>query len=325
MPAIDYLDEQILEQLFEDGRKSFVEIGKACNTPYEVIIKRYKEMKKKGIIIGATTQVNYRFFGFNYMGIVVIDTGEKDAEELKKFIQTIPNVISVLSTYKKYSITAIVKLTNIQELDEIKDKIKKQSPTPGLTIYSNLWVEEKNMPENLFLLSPQREQTENRINKKEKTPEEQITFDDLDIQLIDKLSENGRQPFSEIAEELKSSVDTIIRRYDKLKKNKVLKVIIRIDPKKIGYQANAVFLVSLLSQGSIETTINSLSKMRNIVMLAKLVGEADIFLLSLIKDFNEYFSIRNQISKLPFTRILRVEIDETIPVFPFIAEQMSSF
>ncbi|HEY9757782.1 MAG TPA: hypothetical protein V6C97_21610, partial [Oculatellaceae cyanobacterium] len=32
MTTIDHLDEQILAQLLDDGRKSLVEIGKTCNT-----------------------------------------------------------------------------------------------------------------------------------------------------------------------------------------------------------------------------------------------------------------------------------------------------
>lgn len=322
MPTIDELDEQILEQLFEDGRKSFVEIGKACNTPYEVIIKRYKEMTKKGIIIGATTQINYRFYGIKYMGTIAIDTDD-NTEELKKFLQTIPNVVGIRSAVKRYGTTAILQLTNIQELEEIKEKIRKNAPVTGLSLDSNLWVDIRNEPEKLFL--NKKEQTENEPDNSAKNSQELIEFDDIDIQLIDSLSKDARRPFSEIASEIKTSVDTIIRRYERLRKKKVIKVVIQIDPRKIGFQAQASFYVSIQSKGSIEATVNSLSKMRNLYQVTKIMGDADLFLLALVRDFNEYFAIREEIAQLPATKLLRSEVNRVALVFPGPSLHMSTF
>lgn len=321
MPAIDQLDEHILEQLLEDGRKSFVEIGKVCNTPYEVIIKRYKEMKKKGIIVGATTQINYRFYGIRYMGTIAIDT-EENAEELKKFLHTIPNVATVLSAYRKFGISVILYLTSVQELEEIKEKIRKHSPIAGLSLNSSLWIDIRNMPENLFIHSKPvgQDRPENQSSV-----QELIELDDTDIQLIDSLTKNARRPFSKIAKEIGTSVDTVIRRYDRLRKKKVLKVVIQIDPRKVGYQAQASFLVSIQSNGSMDDTINSLSKMQNVFQLTKIMGDADLFLLSIVRDFNEFFTLREEIAKLPGAKLLRSETGEIAPVFPGPALHMSTF
>jgi len=322
MSAIDQLDEQILSQLLQDGRKSFVDIGKECNTPYETIIKRYKEMKKQGIIIGATNQINYRFYGIKYMGTIAIDTGEEDVEKLKEFLNTTPNVGSILTSYKKYSLTAILYLTNIQEFEEIKEKIRKYSSITTLGIKSNLWVDIKNIPENLFLKCPEQAKKEAGNNV---TREECIEFDDIDIQLIDSLSKDARRPFSKIAQEIGTSVDTVIRRYERLKKKKVIKVVIQIDPRKVGFQATAAFYLSIQSQGTVDTVVNSLSKMRYVYLITKIMGEADLFVLSAVKDFNDFFSLRDQIAKLPFTRIVAAEINDVQNVFPGPSLHMSTF
>lgn len=321
MPTIDQLDEQILEQLLEDGRKSFVEIGKVCNTPYESIIKRYKEMEKQGIIVGATTQINYRFYGIRYMGTIAIDI-DGDPEELKKFLQTIPNVVGIRSAIKKFGITAILQLTNIQEIEEIKEKIRKDSPIAVLGLDSNLWLDLRNMPENLFLT---KKTYENEKDYSQKNIQDIIEFDDIDIQLIGSLAKDARRPFSKIASEIGTSVDTIIRRYERLVKRKVIKVVIQIDPRKIGYLAQASFYISIQSKGSTEETVNNLSKIRNVYQLTKTMGDADLFLFALVKDFNEYFSLRQEIATQPSLKLLRSEVNPVSSVFPGTSLHMSTF
>jgi DNA-binding Lrp family transcriptional regulator len=323
MPTIDQLDEQILEQLLKDGRKSFVEIGKDCNTPYESIIKRYKEMKKKGIIVGATNQINYRFYGIRYMGTISIDTNDS-TDELIKFLQTIPNVVGIRPVVRKYGTIAILRLTTIQELEEIKDKIRKNAPVSGLSLDSNLWLDLRNEPEKLFLNNNGNGKTP-KETERPASNQEPMEFDDIDIQLIDSLSKDARRPLSEIANEIKTSVDTIIRRYDRLIKKKVIKVVIQIDPRKIDFQAQASFYVSIQSKGSIEETINSLSKMRNIYQVTKIMGDADLYLSALVRDFNEYFRLREEIAQLPAAKLLSSEVNRAGPVFPGPSLHMSTF
>ncbi len=65
-------------------------------------------------------------------------------------------------------------------------------------------------------------------------------IDRIDTEIIEKLAVNGRTTFKEIATELKVSTDTISKRYAKLKQNGDLKVVIQIDPTKIGYSAFAI-------------------------------------------------------------------------------------
>jgi len=56
MTEIDVINSKILKELLRDGRKSFAEIAKECKTSKDVIAKRYKQMKSKGIIVGVTIQ-----------------------------------------------------------------------------------------------------------------------------------------------------------------------------------------------------------------------------------------------------------------------------
>ena len=57
------------------------------------------------------------------------------------------------------------------------------------------------------------------------------------MQIVEKLTKNGRLPFSKIAQEIGASTDTVARRYEKLRKNNFIKVSIQINPLELGYQA----------------------------------------------------------------------------------------
>jgi len=53
---------------------------------------------------------------------------------------------------------------------------------------------------------------------KEVNIEELIKLNEVDLQIVDMLSNDSRLPFRKIAEEIGVSIDTIARRYERLKK-----------------------------------------------------------------------------------------------------------
>ncbi|HLN89742.1 MAG TPA: Lrp/AsnC family transcriptional regulator, partial [Candidatus Binatia bacterium] len=65
MNGLQPIDVTILQELLKDGRKSFTTIAKECNTSKDVIWNHYRELKKAGIIVGATIQFNYQKFGYS--------------------------------------------------------------------------------------------------------------------------------------------------------------------------------------------------------------------------------------------------------------------
>jgi len=165
-----------------------------------------------------------------------------------------------------------------------------------------------------------------RVNNQEKNDEKkEIIIDEMDIQLIEKLSKNGRCPFSKIAREVGTSTDTIIRRYERLKSNKIVKTVIQIDLKKIGYRAFALFFLSLKAQSSISEIVNELSRMPNVYHIVKTSGDYDLFVITCVKSFEHFFSMRDQIAKLPHTKIVDMEIGEVIPDYPGYCTQISTF
>jgi DNA-binding Lrp family transcriptional regulator len=323
MITIDQLDEQILAQLLDDGRKSLVEIGKTCNTPYEEILRHYRKMVKEGVIVGATTEVNFRAFGFQYMATIMLDVKDENAEATKEFIKKLPNMAAMYSSNKKYNVSAIFRLHHVQELDQIKEEIRKQ----GLAneVQSSLWLDVRNIASNLFRDALCKSESTEAEEASPESDEKHTDIDQIDRYLIDRLTEDGRCSFNKIASEIGTSVDRIIRRYEKLKKNGVIKAVIQVNPQKLGYRAYGFFFLSVQQTGNADDAINQLSKLKNVFHLIKIIGASDFYISCYLRDFDDFFAIKTAISKIPCLKLVKVDINDVSNVFPGKGLHISTF
>ena len=86
-----------------------------------------------------------------------------------------------------------------------------------------------------------------------------VKIDEIDMQIVEKLTKNGRLPFSKIAQEIGASTDTVARRYGKLRKNNFIKVSIQINPLELGYQAILYINIALANQSKTKEAVDKLS------------------------------------------------------------------
>ncbi|HEX9151739.1 MAG TPA: AsnC family transcriptional regulator, partial [Flavobacterium sp.] len=72
-----------------------------------------------------------------------------------------------------------------------------------------------------------------------------VLDDELDYQILTLLQKDGRMSFTEISKEINVAVSTIRHRYINLVEDGTLKIIGRVDPNKIGFNAYASVLISV--------------------------------------------------------------------------------
>jgi len=141
-------------------------------------------------------------------------------------------------------------------------------------------------------------------------------MDETDLFIIKKLTEEARTSFREIARELGVSPDTVINRYEALQETGVIRgSTVVINPKKIGYQAMAVFMIDTAPTHIMATEIipaessqilEKLIEMRNIIIATKTVGDHDLLAIGVARDFDHLTNIGADIAKLPGVKDLRV-------------------
>ncbi|MGD0577264.1 MAG: AsnC family transcriptional regulator, partial [Candidatus Staskawiczbacteria bacterium] len=200
-------------------------------------------MEQAGIIVGATIHINYKSFGYKAVAHILINVDSQQENQLIEYLQKMPGVYSFYSRGIKGNIDVVATLKTLEQLNEIKDAIKSHFSV--FEMRTAIWTDVKEMNENLSIIPENRKNVGETINYQTKTQKKSspqtIHIDQIDQKIADKLAENGRVSMETLGREIGIASDTAKRRYEKLKKNGVLKVTTQINPLKIGYQALCLF------------------------------------------------------------------------------------
>jgi Lrp/AsnC family transcriptional regulator for asnA, asnC and gidA len=143
-----------------------------------------------------------------------------------------------------------------------------------------------------------------------------VKMDNIDLAIITKLAKDARTSFRKIAEDLKVSPDTVINRYALLQEKGVIRgSTVVINPRKIGYQAMAAFMIDtspahIVANDSTPTDssliLDTLIKMRNIIVATKTVGDHDLLAIGVVLSFDHLIKVRDEIAKIPGVKDLQV-------------------
>lgn len=138
-------------------------------------------------------------------------------------------------------------------------------------------------------------------------------MDKIDLYIIEALSKDARTSFRQLATELNVSPDTVIDRYNALQKQGVIRgSTIVLNPKEIGYKAMAVFMIDIspTRAGQLpfdsNVIVETLIKMRNIIVATKTVGDHDLLAIGVVKDFQHLFAVRDEIAAIPGVKDMEV-------------------
>jgi Lrp/AsnC family transcriptional regulator for asnA, asnC and gidA len=154
-------------------------------------------------------------------------------------------------------------------------------------------------------------------------------MDEIDLAIIDKLTDDARMSFRKIAKELGVSPDTVIHRYAALQKEGAIRgSTIVINPKKIGYQAMAVFVIDTSPARILATQatpadssliLEKLIHMPNIIVATKSIGDHDLLAIGVVMGFEHLIKVRNDIARIPGVRDIQmsfwVEKTEVCPKY----------
>ena len=301
------LDAKILNTLLKDGRTGWKELAEECKVTKNVAWKRCRAMEKKGIIKGATVQINFSHFGFDAIATLLISVNEDKIEQVMELIQKITEVRAFRQYNSIYNVRAFASLRDFNELDQVKQIIKQRVPITGLKTY--FWLGSRNIPENLKLtdiLKGTDQYSQQNLNKMNCAAKAETPIDELDTQIMAKLTLDGRASFTQIAKQLGVSTETIIKRYHKLRERGSIKVSIQINPNKIGYSSILDFNIAFAAPGSLSNTvIGSLTKIPDMVIITRTSGDYDLQVTAMVRNSSELFSMQDQIAKI--TGITKVE------------------
>jgi Lrp/AsnC family transcriptional regulator, leucine-responsive regulatory protein len=293
---------KILKQLLVDGRKSEKEIAAATGVSEQIVKKNYQEMEKKGVITGATTHINYKLFGYQAVSYISINVHSQQADNLIKYLRGMPDVYAVYSTGIGGSVDCLLILRTFEQLNEVKDCIKRNFSV--LEMKTSMWTGVREMNYNIAITEGNRKnkglihsEKNSRVtaNLMQKTG---ITLDEIDLKMADLLTENGRIPIEALGEKLGLPTSTAKRKFERLKNNGALKVTIQISPYKIGYRALGIFFVVTSDEES-SLIIDQLSEIPDIISIMKTSGDYDLQIYAMLQDLDQLLNIQESMGKIP--------------------------
>ncbi|MDX1813154.1 MAG: AsnC family transcriptional regulator, partial [Candidatus Bathyarchaeia archaeon] len=267
-------------------------------------------LRKAGIITGAITQINPRFFGYNCIAFIAIEA-ESNSEEVHSFLKEIPGTVLIIQYTGRYNFLSFLASKNIDELATTIERIKEH-PQINEAV-ANLWIDITRLdyPENLIitpsdkkpskttsLLGKEREPKTVDLNsielQAEKNGELPSRLDETDIKIIRLISENARMAFSEIGKRVGISTQSVSKRYYKMRQDVLPFSSITLNLGKLGYEAAAAFLVKTEKQKK-ENILHELTHIPNIIVALKTLGAIDIWLLAPVASFEELFKLEKSI------------------------------
>ena len=304
---------------------SFADIAEECGESKSKIWKRYKALERKKIITGFTIQINFAAFGFDALATLLINVEAQQTHQVMDYIEKITEIRAYRQYYSLYNIRAVTTLENLNDLGRIRDLLKLKLPTFALKTY--IWTGVRNIPENLSVISTEKDNFEKNEDRLPEKNRESVSreLDKLDLQIAQKLTLMGRTPFSEIAQELKMSTDTVTKRYNRLRKCGVLKASIQIDPNKIGYEAILDFNIAFSASTNLTEIVDSLARIRDIIVITQTSGDYDLQLTAMVKDINHSFAIQEEISRIIGVMKMEVSARKIPTKWPTPRQHLSTF
>jgi|SRR4030067_965462 len=132
-------------------------------------------------------------------------------------------------------------------------------------------------------------------------------MDNLDQEIIQELTKDGRKPFRTIAKKLGVSTQTIIRRYNEMKTNRTIALsAITINLEKIGYAGTAHLLIKTKPAANSSRTVEQLRKTQNIIIATRAIGAYEAYAVLAFRDVNDLYRNVLKIKELPDVQTIDV-------------------
>lgn len=135
-----------------------------------------------------------------------------------------------------------------------------------------------------------------------------MKFDETDVRVLRNLQKDARTNFADIAKECDVSVDTIIKRFQRLQKNGIVKgTTILLDPRHFGFDT----LTSLelnVDPVHVPEVVDKMRKEPGVVFCTPSMGMYNIFAVTVLRGMKELNSLKELIESLSYVREVKTSI-----------------
>jgi len=302
---LDKKDWLILDNLCQNSRMSHNQIARAVGLSKNAVVYRIERLKKRGVINGFFTVLNYRHFTHSFYEVLLkVNADDKQEKELIEWLTNHQNLLVLDRVLGEWNFVMEFGCKNIQQFFEVINEFEEKFSEiidvyevhPILEIYNF----DEQLPIDLV-----------KVKKEKKTPKYKgpVEIDKVDKKLLFELNKDSTQPLHVLSEKLGLTSETISTRIKKLKqKGVIVRFTCKISLRNIGYDTYLVLLdlrkLSKEKEDSFKTYLNMDKKIRYAFMSAvmpkvfiyiavKDIEGLDVFLNDIKNKFSDIIVNRN--------------------------------
>ena len=289
---MDVKNKKILFWMSQNARISIKELAKKIGLNENTTFYRLKKLEENEIILGTHTIIDNTLLGFQGFRAYIKFKGtttEKENEIVKWLkAQDEAHVITLNTGFVDCLVISWVKHVNDfhEFIHRFKENYKKNTEILEITPYVKAHHFNRN-----YLVEKGNDTIITIGNNKE------VSFDDLDIEILKLISQNARLSSLEISKELGVQSRTVIERIKKLEKKEIIKgYSINLNIEKIGYEYHKL---NILFEKNVKypELISYASNIKNTLFIDETTGKYDFELNLEVKNTEELEKIIRKIKE----------------------------
>lgn len=135
-----------------------------------------------------------------------------------------------------------------------------------------------------------------------------VKIDEIDVGIIRALQRDARANFADIAKDCKVSLDTVSKRFRRMRRNGIAKgTTILLNPKNFGCDCVASFEIRV-DYPRVEDVVDFIGKMPEVVFSTSSMGRYNIFAIAILKNVGKLGQVKESIQGHPMVREVAVSI-----------------
>lgn len=120
---LDTLDEELLDALAKNPRRSARELSRQLNSSPSTILKRIAELEKSGIIRGYCVERDWELLGYDFMAMIEVTIRKGALLEVQKKIANLPGVVSVYDVTGQADSLVLARCRNRRDFSNLVKKM----------------------------------------------------------------------------------------------------------------------------------------------------------------------------------------------------------
>ena len=120
--VIDAVDRQIIEELAQDGRISFAELGRRVSLSAPAVTERVRRLEEAGVITGYRAEIDPRALGYALTAIVRVKPAVRQLSKIADLAADIPQIEECLRITGEDCFHMKLHLSSIEELPRVLDQ-----------------------------------------------------------------------------------------------------------------------------------------------------------------------------------------------------------